>query len=63
MGNLPGTDPRDLTSLYDQLNLRYSIQSLALKVRVEQFYPSYGDDKNYTKLSQYNVKYTTPKLE
>jgi hypothetical protein len=63
LGNIPGTDPRDQTSLYDQLNLRYSIQSLALKVRVEQFYPSYNDGKNYTKLSQYSVKYTTPKLE
>ncbi len=62
LGNIPDTDPKDQSSLYDQLNLRYSINSLALKVRIEQFYPSYNNGKSYTKLSQYNVKYTTPKL-
>ncbi len=63
VGNIPGTDPKDQSSLYDQLNLRYSLQSFTLKARIEQFYPSYNDDKNYTKFSQYNMQYRTPKLK
>ena len=62
LGNIPNTDPKDQSSLYDQLNLRYSTNSLTVKARIEQFYPSYDDDKSYTKLSQYSAQYTTRKL-
>jgi len=62
LGNIPDTDPKDQSSLYDQLNLRYSINPLSLKIRIGQFYPSDNNGRSYTKLLQYNVHYTTPKL-
>ena len=57
LGNIPGVKPSDQTSLYDQLNLSWSLKEFSLKTRVEQFYPSFGEDKDYTRLSQYSLRY------
>jgi hypothetical protein len=62
LGNIPGEKPATLTSLYDQLNLSFSYNELLLKTRIEQFYPSIGENRDYTKLSQYQVKYNSGKL-
>ena len=62
-GNIPGTDPFDQSSLYDRLNLSYSYKSLNLYTRIEQYYPSFGDNKSYTRLSQYRVQYNAEKLK
>ena len=62
LGNIPGEKPSNLTSLYDQLNLSYSWKDLGLKTRIEQFYPSIGDDRDYTRLSQYRLNYTGEKV-
>ena len=62
LGNIPGLKPTDQSSLYDQLNLSYRFKSLSLKTRIEQYYPSFGTDKNYTSLSQYKVEYKTKNL-
>ncbi len=62
LGNIPGVDPSGLTSLYDQLNLSYSWKELSLKMRVEQFYPSIGADRDYIQLSQYRLNYTGKNL-
>ena len=62
LGNIPGLKPMDQTSLYDQLNLLYRVKSLSLKARIEQYYPSFGDNKSYTSLSQYKIEYKTKNL-
>jgi len=57
-GNLPGVEPKNLSSLYDQLNLSYRQKNLFFKSKIENFYPSAGEDRSYTRLSQYSVQYT-----
>ncbi len=57
LGNIPGVKPSNQTSLYDQLNLSWSLKEFSLKTRIEQFYPSFGEDMDYTRLSQYSLRY------
>lgn len=56
-GNLPGEEPGNLSSLYNQLNLSYRQKNLLLKTKIESFYPSFGENKSYTSLSQYTIQY------
>ncbi len=63
LGNIPGLKPMDQSSLFDQLNLSYRLKSLSLKTRIEQYYPSFGDNNSYTSLSQYKVEYKTKNLD
>ncbi|MBC8183883.1 hypothetical protein H8E88_22545 [candidate division KSB1 bacterium] len=51
VGNLPDTDPKNMTSLYDQLNLDYYNRDLAIGVRFESFGSSQLD-KKYNKFTQ-----------
>lgn len=63
LGNIPGLEPKNQSSLYNQINLTYKYKNLSLFSRVEQFYPRIdGEDKNYTELSQYKVQYSSEKL-
>ncbi len=63
LGNIPGLQPKDQSSLYDQLNLSYRVNSLNLFTRIEQYYPSFGENKSYTRISQYRVEYKTKNLD
>lgn len=56
LGNIPDESPADLTTHYDQLNLRYRYKSLQASVRVEHFL---GPERtrSYHRLTQYNLKY------
>lgn len=57
-GNIPGVEPKNLSSLFDQLNLSFRQKGLLLKSRIETFYPSFGEDRAYTKLSQFSAQYS-----
>ncbi|NJK85195.1 MAG: hypothetical protein HC906_03760 [Bacteroidales bacterium] len=43
LGNLPELEPKDQSSLYNQLDLSYRYKSLSIGTRLEQYYPSFGD--------------------
>ncbi|MCV9386515.1 DUF6029 family protein [Reichenbachiella ulvae] len=57
LGNIPELDPRYQSSLYDQLNLSYRFKSFGLNTRVEQYYPSFGEDLDYIRISQFKFQY------
>ena len=56
LGNLPEIDPNNLSTHYDQLNLRYRYKSINASVRYEHFL-SQSDATSYYKLSQYQLQY------
>jgi hypothetical protein len=51
VGNLPDTNPKNMTSLYDQLNIDYYNQNLTVGIRFESFASSQLD-KKYNKFTQ-----------
>lgn len=59
LGNIPGVEPKDQSSLYDQLNLSYRYKKLSLSTRVEYYSLSSNQESDYTKLSQYKVNYNS----
>ena len=61
-GNLPYTDPSDLSSHYDQLNLGYRYKGLKATLRYEHFF-SQNEGSSYANLSQFQVQYRRDKLE
>lgn len=62
LGNIPDEAPADLTTHYDQLNLRYRYKSLQANLRYEHFY-SQDDSRSYNRLTQYSIKYRKNGLE
>lgn len=62
LGNIPSLQPEYQSSLYDQLNLSYKYNSFLLQTRIEQYYPSFGNDINYKKISQYRAQYKSKEL-
>ncbi len=62
LGNLPYTDPGDLSAHYDQLNLGYRYKGLKATLRYEHFL-SQNEGSSYTSLSQFQVQYRKDKLE
>ncbi len=62
-GNIPDTDPADLSTLYDQLNLQYRQKSIKASLRLEQFYSTDSVKRDYQKLSQFLFQYKYKKLE
>jgi hypothetical protein len=63
LGNLPQSEPKDQSSLYDQLNLALNYKSFGLQTRIEQYYPSFGTHNSYFDLSQVNFSYQSENLE
>ncbi len=63
LGNIPGVEPDDLSTLYDQLNLQYRQKDLKATLRLEQFYSTDSVKRDYVHLSQYLVQYRYKKLE
>jgi hypothetical protein len=63
IGNIPGENPKDQSSLYNQLNINYKYKKLSLFSRIEQFYPSVDQEKSYRELSQFKVSYFSKKFD
>jgi hypothetical protein len=62
LGNIPEEDPADLTTHYDQFNLRYRYKSIQANFRYEHFL-SQDPSRSYNRLTQYSVKYRKKGLE
>ena len=56
-GNIPGTEPKNLNTLYDQFNLRYQWKPLKASIRIEQFYAPDTLSGDYQKVSQFLLNY------
>ncbi|SHK44203.1 hypothetical protein SAMN04488028_10523 [Reichenbachiella agariperforans] len=63
LGNIPELTPRYQSSLFDQLDLSYRYKSFGLDARVEQYYPSFGDDISYTRVSQFKFQYRAEMID
>lgn len=63
VGNLPYTQPGDLTTLYDQLKVSYQRNELRAGIRLETFLGTDSSQLQYTDLSQYYFQYQKDKLE
>ena len=63
VGNIPGQEPDDLKTLYDQFNIQYRYKGVKAFVRLEQFYSSRTDGDEYTKFTQYGINYRTKGFE
>ncbi|MFY0625283.1 MAG: hypothetical protein JXR07_03230 [Reichenbachiella sp.] len=63
LGNIPNQEPAFQSSLFDQLDLSYRYKNIGLDTRIEQYYPSFGEDIDYTEISQFKFQYKTDMLE
>ena len=63
LGNIPEVKPKDLSTLYEQLNLKYRYKSVRLSVRTEQFFSTDSIKRDYQILSQYQLRYTGKKFK
>ena len=61
-GNLPYTDPKDLTTGYDQLNLTYKQKHVIGMVRFEQFQHQ-DQSLSYRRISQASIRYQKSGLD
>ena len=62
-GNLPTLDPKYQSSLFDQLDLSLRYESFGLDTRIEQYYPSFGEDISYRRISQFKFQYKSELLD
>jgi len=62
LGNLPDTDPKNLSTLYDQLNLTYRFENLVMKAKIEQFQTA-DNNKKYSELAQRSIRFRRDNLE
>ncbi|WP_143519997.1 DUF6029 family protein [Reichenbachiella sp. 5M10] len=63
LGNIPEQKPAYQSSLYDMLDLSYRYKSFGLDTRIEQYYPSFGEDISYTRVSQFKFSYRSDILD
>ena len=56
-GNIPGTEPKDLTTFYDQFNAQYGYKWFRGSIRVEQFYSPDSLSGDYARLSQFLLSF------
>ncbi len=57
LGNIPGVEPSNVNSIYDQFNLQYKIKGFGASVRVENYYSNDSLREDYTQLSQFSLSY------
>lgn len=62
LGNIPGVDPDDLSSMYNQLELSYRQKALAFYGKAELFTPSQQTDRSYARLTQWRTTYRSKPL-
>lgn len=56
-GNIPGVEPSDVHSVYDQFNLEYKLKAFKVSGRLENYYSNDTARIQYTKLTQYTLSY------
>jgi hypothetical protein len=57
LGNIPGVEPSNVNSIYDQLNLEYRLQEFKISGRLENYYSTDTARNHFTKLTQYTLSY------
>jgi hypothetical protein len=62
-GNIPGANPANVHSIYDQFNLEYRLKNFKVSGRLENFYSSDSTRTHYTKISQYSFSYQKKGLD
>ncbi len=62
-GNIPGQEPDDLRTFYDQFNIQYQTKGFKAFARLEQFYSNRPDGDEYTKFTQYGLNYRNKGFE
>ncbi|MFA9390752.1 MAG: DUF6029 family protein [Prolixibacteraceae bacterium] len=62
-GNLPGSEPSNLLTFYDQLDLSYRYNAFRFNSRIEQFHASNENPYEYIRLSQLSANYRKKGLE
>ena len=62
-GNLPGSEPADLLTFYDQLDLHYRYNAFRFSGRLEQFHAANENPYEYIRLSQLSVSYRKKGLD
>ena len=55
LGNLPGTEPANLSTVYDQLNLAYRYEMVSVSTKIEQFQTA-DRQLSYTDFVQKNIR-------
>lgn len=63
LGNIPGVEPSNVNSIYDQLNLAYRINGFRGSVRLENYYSNDDERDQFTKLTQYTLSYRKKGLD
>lgn len=63
LGNIPGKEPANVHSIYDQFNLDYRFKNFKASVRLENFYSTDKMRTHYTELTQYTVSYRKKGLD
>lgn len=62
-GNIPGFEPSNVNSIYDQFNLEYKLSNFKTYFRLENFYSTDSNRNHYTELTQYSLNYRKNGLE
>jgi len=62
LGNIPGQEPSNQSSLYNQLDLKYRYKSFSIFTKAELYQPSFGEDKDYARIAQLRASYSTKSL-
>jgi len=57
LGNIPGVEPSNVHSAYDQFNLEYRFKGFKVSGRLENYYSSDSLRTHYTKLTRYTLSY------
>jgi hypothetical protein len=57
LGNIPGVEPSNVNSIYDQFNLEYRLKGFRISGRLENYYSNDSVRDHYTKLTQYTLSY------
>lgn len=63
LGNIPGVKPNSISSIYDQLNMRYKIKGFGASVRLENYYSNDSVREDYSKLTQFTLSYKKKGLD
>ena len=62
-GNLIGTSPNNLLTVYDQLDLRYRYKAFRFSTRIDQFHSTVDNPYEYVQLSRLSANYRKKGLE
>lgn len=63
LGNIPGSEPEFVNSIYNQFNLEYRIKNFNASFRLEDFYSTDSTRTHFSKFTQYNLSYRKKGLE